>query len=103
MSINRNQIRQSTYNNNSVGRVFRRGSFWDRMFKAATGIATVFIAPLGAAMALADKVTPERDPLPTGERGGSSGGRGFNYDAGNVSGVGKLNDGKKVGNAPKVF
>ena len=94
MNLSKRQIQQSTYTN-GVGRVFRKGSFWDKMFKAATGIATVLLAPLGAAMALADKVTPERDAAPGG--GGTRGSRGndFNYDAGNVAGIGKT--------TPKVF
>lgn len=101
MNLSKRQIQQSTYTNNSVGRIFRKGSFWDKMFKAATGLATILVAPLGAAMALADKVTPEREALPTGEKGGSGGGRSFNYDAGNVAGIGRTK--KKIGNTPKVF
>lgn len=112
MSINRNQIRQSTYSN-GVGRVFRKGSFWDRAFKAVANLA-VLIPGIGVgistAMKAADNLTPERDAggsgSPDGGSGSPSGGGGGGVritPREYFAGVGKLNDGKKVGNTPKVF
>jgi len=74
--------------NAQVGRVFRKGSFWDRLFKGATAVATVFVPFVGGAMALADRLTPERPPRVPDIPGGY-----------NVAGMGKMNKVKK----PKVF
>lgn len=104
MYLNKRQIAQSTYQNNSVGRLFKRGSFWDKLFKGATAIVSVFIPPIGAAMATLDTITPDRTPPPSGGdmpgRGGS-GGRGVDfYSQPNVAGIPKQN---KNYNTPKVF
>jgi len=106
MNIKQRQIAQSTYQNNSVGRIFRKGSFWDKLFKGATAIASVFIPALGAGMALIDRNTPERPELPTGGGsspsgdGGRSSGGGRGGDREFVAGVSKQN---KNYNPPKVF
>lgn len=110
MNIKQRQIAQTTYEGNSVGRIFRKGSFWDKLFKAATSIATVFIPALGAGMALIDRNTPERPELPGG--GGSSpsgGGSGDSRGSGGSRGgdrefvAGMNNQNKKNYNTPKVF
>ena len=75
MNIKQRQISQTTYQGNSVGRLFRAGSFWDKLFKGATALAAVFVPVLGAGMAALDKYTPERSAdLPGG--GSPSGGGG---------------------------
>lgn len=73
MNIKQRQIAQTTYEGNSVGRVFRKGSFWDKLWKGATAIAAVLVPVLGTAMAAIDKYTPERDDLPGGGGSGSGG------------------------------
>jgi hypothetical protein len=111
MKLNRYQIADSE---NSVGRIFRKGSFWDKLFKGATAIATVFVPIIGAGMAALDKYTPERsgspgggDSRPGGGRSGggrSGGGRSpFDYDASNVAGIGNYKQKNELNNTPKVF
>ena len=103
MNIKQRQISQSTYQNNSVGRIFRKGSFWDKLFKGATAIASVLIPALGAGMALIDKNTPERPELPSGDGKptGSGGGGGIRIEPREFfAGVPKQN---KNYNPPKVF
>ncbi len=106
MKLNRYQIADSE---NSVGRIFRKGSFWDKLFKGATAIATVFVPIIGAGMAALDKYTPERSSSPGGGGsrpggGRSGGGRStFDYDASNVAGIGNYKQKNILNNTPKVF
>jgi len=107
MNIKQRQIAQTTYDGNSVGRIFRKGSFWDKLFKGATAIATVLFPPLGAGMALIDRNTPERPELPGGG-GSSGGGSGDSRGSGGRGGdrefiAGTNNQNKKNYNTPKVF
>ena len=115
MHLQKRQIAQSTYHGNSVGRLFKPGSIWDKLWKGATALATVFVPVLGAGMAALDKYTPDRsDYLPGGEITPSGGGKGGGRSPFEGSGEIKLNPreffagipsnkNKKIGNTPKVF
>lgn len=107
MNIKQRQIAQTTYEGNSVGRIFRKGSFWDKLFKGATAIATVFFPPLGAGMALIDRNTPERPELPgDGKPTGGGGGGGVRVEPREFfAGVGRAQKSNTniSRNTPKVF